>query len=256
MLNLTEHEQLRPAELTPPERRRSPTVALLLSMLFPGLGHLYVGLRRNALWLVGCEGTALAIMTYGSGSLHGQSILVVPSLYCFAMADAYFSARERNAGATSLLIRANPRITATLNLLTKGFGYFYLGDRIKGIVCFLVIGAAQIALLLRINVWTSAFAITMQIAVAADGYRVARQRLLANHPNLDRSQDGGPGPIELANPTGFAARHRLSLFPGLRYDYSRRVWCAPGAGWAHRDHHGHAGAGPVRTPLSQFARAY
>ena len=192
-------------------------MALLLSILFPGLGHLYIGLWQHAKWLIVCQGIALAVATYGSGTLHGQAILVVLVVYWFAMADAYFSAREWNAGATSLLTGANPRIAAMLNLLTKGFGYFYLGDRTKGILCFFAVSAVQVVLLLRTNVWTSILAITLQIAIAADAYRVARERLLASYPELDHTDHGQPGAIERANPGGLlpAAASAIFLILGI-----------------------------------------
>ncbi len=202
MLGLSTYETLQPLELVPATSRRSPIAALLLSMLFPGLGHLYIGLRRHAAWLIGSQAIAIAVVMYGSGNPHAEAIFVVLTLYCFAMTDAYFAAREWNAGATFLLTGANPRIAAMLNLLTKGFGYFYLGDRTKGIVCFFVVTAVQVVLLLRTNVWTSILAITIQIAIAADAYRVARQRLLADHPDLDHTQQRGQGAIEEANPSG------------------------------------------------------
>jgi hypothetical protein len=118
------------------------------------------------------------------------------------MADAYFAARERNAGVTSLLTGANPRIAAILNLLTKGFGYFYLGDRVKGAVCFVVVSAVGALILIHTSIWTSILAISLQIAVAVDAYRVGRQRLFARHPVLLPTSDGTPDAVERSNPGG------------------------------------------------------
>jgi hypothetical protein len=217
MLNLAVYEPVPNIELTRPDKRRSPLLALVLSMVFPGLGHLYIGLRRNAAWIMGMEALCLLFLLAGEGTLHANGVLAVPILYCFAMADAFFSAREWNAGATILLVGANPRIAAVLNLLTKGFGYFYLGDRTKGIVCFILTSAVQAALLMKTTVWTSILAITVQILIALDGYRVARQRLYAAHPELAPSkamEDGNitTNVVDLANPGGLKPSIALGFF--------------------------------------------
>lgn len=202
MLNLAQYEELPSLDLVPPAKHRSPLLALALSALFPGLGQLYIGLHRNAAWIIGFEFYCIATIYAGSGTLHAQSIFVAPILYCYAVADAYFAAREYNAGVDSLLIGTNPRIAALLNLVTKGFGYFYLGDRAKGVICFVVCSAVQAALLLRLNVWTSILALSLQAAIGLDGYRVARQRLLADHPGLIPRADPADDLIARANPGG------------------------------------------------------
>ncbi len=183
-LSLQTYEPLPNLAPTPPEKRRSPLVATLWSLLFPGLGHLYLGFLRHACWIIGFELLSLLVVIYGNGGLHAGPLLTVPALYLFAIIDAYFSAREWNAGVTEWMTGANPRVTAILNLLTKGFGYFYLGDRAKGVVCFLAMSVAQALLLLHTNVWTGILGISMQVAVGVDGYRVARERLLAQYPEL------------------------------------------------------------------------
>jgi hypothetical protein len=212
MLDLAAHEELSPPEFVAPNKRRSPLVAMLLSMVFPGLGHLYIGLRRHAAWLIGTELLALAGTAYSSGVIHGQFILMLPTLTCFAIMDSYYSAREWNAGATSLLAGANPRIAALLNFLTKGFGYFYLGDKAKGFVVFLALWATQTFHLLHPNIWLLILLISTQILISADGYRIARQRLLAKHPEIDKSEDGGKGAVDLANPRGLQPAVASAIF--------------------------------------------
>ena len=138
MLGLTAYEPLPALELTPPSRQVRPALALLLSLLCPGLGHLYIGLFSRAAWIFFSELLCLAFLAL-QGSLQAAAVLSIPTIYCFAVIDAYFGAREWNAGATSLLEGTNPRIVTVLNLLTKGFGYFYLGDRTKGLLCFFII---------------------------------------------------------------------------------------------------------------------
>jgi len=194
-LNLLTYEPLPASAPVQPEQRRSPILAVLFSILFPGLGHLYLRFWRHAAWIIGCEFLLLLFLVTGNNQWHAWAIFAAPSLYLFAIVDAYFAAREWNAGVTGWMIGANPRVTAILNLLTKGFGYFYLGDRTKGIVCFLAISFAQSLLLLHTNIWTQVFAISLQVAVALDGYRVARERLLDHHSEL-RSLPVGEGNTE------------------------------------------------------------
>ena len=212
MLNLTQHEALPPLDLALPAKRRSPGLALALSLLFPGLGQAYLGMHGSAGWIIGAESVLLLLIYSGAGNLHAQAIFSAPILYCFAMADAYFAAREQNAGVDDLLIGANPRIAAVLNLLTKGFGYFYLGDRTKGIVCFIACVAIQAVILLHFNVWTSILAISLQAAIAVDGYRVARQRLLAAHPELAPAPNSNDNPIARANPGGLPPAIAAAFF--------------------------------------------
>lgn len=191
MLQLQTYDPLPPLALTPPATRRSPALALLLSALCPGLGHLYIGLRRHAAWIFGMS-LLCVLLLFGSGTLHAAALFSIPCLYGFALIDSYYSAREWNAGATPLMIGASPRIAAILNLLTKGFGYFYLGDRTKGILCFLAITVMQGLLALRNNIWTSVLAISLQVAVAVDAYRVGRHSLLAAHPELSAPPPAPP----------------------------------------------------------------
>jgi TM2 domain-containing membrane protein YozV len=212
MPDLAQFEEPLPAEPSELGSRRSPELALLLSLLFPGLGHIYVGKTRSGFTIIAFESLALLGVFYASGDLHGNFILAAPILYCFAMADAYFAARERNAGVDDLLVGTNPRIVAVLNLLTKGFGYFYLGDRLKGAACFVVCSAIQAAILIHLTVWTSILAISLQVVIALDGYRVARQRLLAAYPELAPATDPAQDIVGRANPGGLPPTAATSIF--------------------------------------------
>jgi len=96
MLDLAAHEELSPPEFVAPNKRRSPLVAMLLSMVFPGLGHLYIGLRRHAAWLIGTELLALAGTAYSSGVIHGQFILMPVS---YTHLDVYKRQRKNDPPA-------------------------------------------------------------------------------------------------------------------------------------------------------------
>lgn len=216
MLGLTAYEPLPALELTPPSRQVRPALALLLSLLCPGLGHLYIGLFSRAAWIFFSELLCLAFLAL-QGSVQAAAVLSIPTIYCFAVIDAYFGAREWNAGATSLLEGTNPRIVAVLNLLTKGFGYFYLGDRTKGLLCFFIIAIVQGLLQSRPNIWTMILGISLQVAIAIDGYRVARQSLHREHPELEQkttTDDNGDaaGLIDRANRGGLQPAVASVLF--------------------------------------------
>ena len=83
-------------------------------------------------------------MLPGSGldMIWGILLRVAVFLYVFAFLDAYFTAREMTAG-TDAFIAENPRVAAILNLLTRGFGYFYLGHRAAGFGVFIGLGIFQ-----------------------------------------------------------------------------------------------------------------
>lgn len=133
---------------------RNPAVAFLLSLVLPGLGQYYC--RKNSrgtwtlvifliavgvtIWLTPMlRGTAgVGVVTLGWGIL----LRVAVFLYVFAFLDAYFTAREMTAG-TDPFIAESPRVAALLNLLTRGFGYFYLGQRAAGFAVFFGLGIFQ-----------------------------------------------------------------------------------------------------------------
>jgi hypothetical protein len=215
MLDLQSYEPLPSSAPVRPEEPRNPLLALFLSLVFPGLGHGLLGFWKSAACIAGFEVVFLLLIANGNGMLHGIAIISAPCLYLFAIIDSYFGAREWNAGITGWIIGANPRVTAILNLLTKGFGYFYLGDRTKGIICFFAMMATQSVLLLHTNLWTQVLAISLQAAIALDGYRVARERLFEAHPEL-RSSAAGEGQVEnlidAANPGQMRPRLVMGFF--------------------------------------------
>jgi hypothetical protein len=215
-LNLLTYQPIPAVVPLQPDKRYSPLLALFLSFVFPGLGYFYLRAWRQAAWIMGLELLSLGVITAGTGQVHATAIIAAPSLYLFAIIDAYFRAREWNAGVTSWMVGANPRVTAILNLLTKGFGYFYLGDRVKGVVCFVAMSATQAVLLLHTNVWTQVLAISLQAAVALDGYRVARERLFQSHPELHSLPIGDAGVsanvIDAANPDRFTPGLAMAFF--------------------------------------------
>ncbi|MBI3478700.1 MAG: hypothetical protein HY010_23475 [Acidobacteria bacterium] len=125
---------------------RSPALAFLLSLALPGAGQTYCGKTSRGLWTMAIFLPALALtihFTRQLGSPEGKvdalfwgiSLRITLFLYVFAFLDAFFTAREMTAG-TDAFIAESPRVAAILNLLTRGFGYFYLGQRKLGLTVF------------------------------------------------------------------------------------------------------------------------
>lgn len=159
--------------------RKRPGVAFLLSLVFPGLGHLYCRKLTHAALTAGFFTAASCFFVFSNattgGMFWGYSLRVALVLYMFGFLDAYYTAREINAGISQYIVGNNPRIAAMLNLLTNGFGYFYLGERKKGLICFFVLrifaaagkGSNPVALCLEV----------VLIAIAIDAYKIARGQL-------------------------------------------------------------------------------
>lgn len=90
--------------------KRKPHVALLWSLLFPGLGHLYLNRLPSFLfstvWLLvivqfghilpAIHYTFNGDFTAATEVLNPQWILYIPSIYCFFAYDAYLNAVEYN----------------------------------------------------------------------------------------------------------------------------------------------------------------
>jgi hypothetical protein len=98
-------------------------------------------------------------------------------IYIFAFFDALFTTREANEGR-DCPSNGNPRIAATLNLLTNGLGYFYLGERTLGLVVFL--GAQLVRPLL-----SSYLAVPSQVGLAVHVYKKCRKMYPPDPPHIN-----------------------------------------------------------------------
>ena len=118
-------------------RHKSAGLALLLSLILPGAGQLYCGksFRGGVTLCFSLVGAVLCFMRQ-QPTLQGEGILLVVVLWVFSFLDAYFTATEINSAQDAQVDAPNPRVAVTLNLLTAGFGYFYLGERAKGMAFF------------------------------------------------------------------------------------------------------------------------
>jgi TM2 domain-containing membrane protein YozV len=169
---------------------RNAALAFSLSLLLPGLGQFYCRKNSRGAWTLGfflisfsltiwltpmLGGEAAAAIALGWGVL----LRVAVFLYGFAFLDAYFTAREMTAG-TDPFIAESPRIAAILNLLTRGFGYFYLGQRAAGFAVFIGLGVFQRTILDSVTAGNESVApLAMEFVLAGLGihaYSIARKR--------------------------------------------------------------------------------
>jgi len=162
-------------------RRKSAGLALLLSLILPGAGQFYCGksVRGGVTLCLSLVGALLCFMRQ-QPELQGTGVLLVVVLWVFSFLDAYFTATEINSAQDLQVDVQNPRVAVTLNLLTAGFGYFYLGERAKGMAFFL---GTQIV---RFGVprmtgykggLVSVVVVVVQMMMGVDAYFIARRQL-------------------------------------------------------------------------------
>jgi len=173
-----------------------------LSLLYPGLGHFYCKKTQSGFVVAALFTVAAALVMFASPAenamLWGIGLRSAIVVHGFGFLDAFYSAREINAGIDQYMIGNNPRIAAVLNLLTAGFGYFYVGDRTKGLIWFFISRFLYATVGQRLT-WI-AFAVELACAVVAvDAYFLARKQLReaigAESTDAFSSSDKGLSPL-------------------------------------------------------------
>ena len=204
-----------PAAEFAPVKRKSAGLAWLLSMVLPGLGHFYCGLKLRGALVMGFSvagmavfWTSIAAQAAGRGSdqtAFGSAFLALPVLYVFGFLDAYFTAREINRGIDPTLVD-NPRVASVLNLMTRGFGYFYLGERVKGLVVFVGVGLAQMLMPMMLGGGptvanaVSLAAMALSFAMGIDAYRIGRRSFEAQIAGMDLHAEAPPSRLPVVVP--------------------------------------------------------
>jgi hypothetical protein len=184
-------------------------------MVLPGLGHFYCGLRLRGALVMGFSVAGMAVFwrsiaaqAAGRGSdqtVLGAAFLILPVLYVFGFLDAYFTAREINRGIDPTLVD-NPRVASVLNLMTRGFGYFYLGERVKGLVVFVGLGLAQMLMPIMLGggpTVTNAVsfaAMALSFAMGIDAYRIGRRSFEAQVVGMDLHAEAPPSRLPVVVP--------------------------------------------------------
>jgi hypothetical protein len=211
-------------------RHKSAGVALLLSLILPGAGQLYCGKSFRGLMTLcfSSVGLVLCFMRQ-QASLQGTGVLIVVVLWVFSFLDAYFTATEINSGQDLQVDAQNPRVAVTLNLLTAGFGYFYLGERAKGMAFFV---GTQIV---RFGVprmtgykggLVSVVIVVVQMMMGVDAYFIARRQLKeALGPAPEHPVFVTPSRVPAFLPIGLAsiigAGFFLTMIVGLAFQAAR-----------------------------------
>ena len=187
----------------PEPRHKSAGRAFALSLLLPGLGQFYCGKNGRgvmtlAFWLLGL----IFCFARPSTAVVGEALVVMLTLWIFSFLDAYFTAIEINRGQDDLVDEQNPRVAVTLNLLTAGFGYFYLGEQFKGLFLFVAIQVARFTLPTR-GFWGISIGLMLvgvQLVVALDAYQIARRKVkeaLGAEPVVAASASASRLPVQV-----------------------------------------------------------
>lgn len=166
---------------TPAPRHKSAGLAFLFSALIPGSGQLYCGKTGRggltlAFWVFGVVLCFIGAPT----AVLGVGVSFAFVLWVFSFLDAYFTAIEINKGIDEQVDVQNPRVAVTLNLLTAGFGYFYLGERGKGIALFIGMQVSRLVLPGMMGFAggvISLLLVVVQLAMAVDAYRIATRQM-------------------------------------------------------------------------------
>lgn len=212
-LGLTQARSSSSPTFAPQPVPKNPAIAFLLSLVVPGAGQIYCGKTSRGVWTLAIFFPGLAATVYltsqlghpALASLWGITFRVTLFLYIFGFLDAFFTAREMTAG-TDAFIAESPRVAAILNLLTRGFGYFYLGKRKLGFLIFIALAVFQGSVMQEMNMDESSVGggsvlELVQIGLAADAYRIARERekqILATIQLSSQASAGFPAAIPAA----------------------------------------------------------
>jgi signal peptidase I len=129
---------------TPPTPRE-PWLAVMLSSVFPGLGHAYLGRRAMSAAIATGMIALSALIWWGIVSESGQIVLAIAAgvaafaLALWAAVDAHHRARDSNDPAFEAARRQQPDPwkAAWLSRLLPGLGHLYLRKPLFGIALFI-----------------------------------------------------------------------------------------------------------------------
>ena len=202
----------RPARPFVPETpHKSAGLAFALSLLVPGAGQFYCGKRGRSWITLGFWLLGVLLCFVSNENLKGTGIMLIPVLWIFSFLDAYFTAIEINRGEEAQVDVQNPRVAVTLNLLTAGFGYFYLGERAKGTVIFVATQIVRFAVPRLTGFAGGAVSLALivgQMLMGADAYRIARMQLkeaLGPEPEQPEVASSNASRMPLFIPVGLAS---------------------------------------------------
>ena len=161
-------------------RHKSAGLAFLLSLIIPGSGQFYCGKSARGAITLAFYVLGICFCLLPEDNVRGVGMSLVVCLWIFSFLDAYFTAQEINQGISNQVDASNPRVAVVLNLLTAGLGYFYLGERTKGIVLFIILNILKIVVYSTNPFWTgvvSLLTLSVALVMAVDAYRLARAQV-------------------------------------------------------------------------------
>jgi TM2 domain-containing membrane protein YozV len=153
------------------QSRKSPLLAVLLSLLIPGAGQLYCEKPQRSGPTLAFSILGLIILVTGDEPIRYLGLLIFLILWIFSVFDAYFTAIEVNKVLDSLVDGRNPRVAIALSFFVPGSGYFYLGEHVKGVMVFFGFSLAsgcRLPALLLLALW---------ILIVGDAYRIAHKQV-------------------------------------------------------------------------------
>ncbi len=178
---------------------KSAGLAFALSLILPGAGQFYCGETGRGgitlgFWLLGLLLGVLA----PNEEVKSIGFTLMLVLWIFSFLDSYFTAIEINRGESAQVDVNNPRVAVTLNLLTAGFGYFYLGERVKGTVVFIATQIVRFGVPRQAGYAGGVISlalIVLQMLMGADAYRIAHIQLKeALGPQAEKPDAPGKAP--------------------------------------------------------------
>ncbi len=194
----------------PEPRHKSAGWAFLFSLFLPGTGQLYCGkVVRGVITLVLWVFGTILSLAGPTMNARGTGLGLAFPLWVFAFLDAYFTATEINQGIELQVEAQNPRVAVILNLLTAGLGYFYLGERIKGIVLFIAINFLKFGIAATAGYWQALvqiLSLAIAAAMAVDAYRIAKRQIAIElGPQTQPDPAYKPSRLPVYVPMGLAA---------------------------------------------------
>lgn len=132
-------------------KEREPWLALILSIIFPGLGQIYYGNKIRGIFILILYLFLVAVIVYSILSISGNALLgytlllIALLLALFSHIDSFFTSRSNNSIKFERIRKSSkdPWFSVLLNSFIPGIGHFYQNKWIVGII-----------ILLRLHIYT------------------------------------------------------------------------------------------------------
>jgi len=123
-------------------KEKEPWLALILSIIFPGLGQMYYGNKIRGIIILILYSLLFAFGAYSVFSLSGNAlmgfilVLLALLLALFSHVDSFFTSRNNNSIKFERIRKSSkdPWLSVLLNYLIPGVGHFYQKKWIIGLI--------------------------------------------------------------------------------------------------------------------------